>query len=85
MIFTAVETQSLNAIVAGFSFAAAIAWMDVVRWVIGNLIKLNKSSGTFTLLAAILTTILAVVVFMILKLFKPTLEPPQQAVYAVTR
>jgi energy-converting hydrogenase Eha subunit H len=26
------ETQSLNAIVAGFSFAAAMSWMDLVRW-----------------------------------------------------
>ena len=28
------ETQSLNAIVAGFSFAAAMSWMDLVRWFI---------------------------------------------------
>ena len=28
------ETQSLNSIVAGFSFAAAMSWMDLVRWFI---------------------------------------------------
>jgi hypothetical protein len=26
------ESQSLNAVVAGFSFAAALSWMDLVRW-----------------------------------------------------
>jgi hypothetical protein len=26
------ETQSLNSVVAGFSFAAALSWMDLVRW-----------------------------------------------------
>jgi len=31
---TQVESQSLNAVVAGFAFASAIAWMDVVRYLI---------------------------------------------------
>ena len=40
------ETQSLNAIVAGFSFAAALSWMDLVRWIIGQLIKVPKNGGS---------------------------------------
>ena len=42
------ETQSLNAIVAGFSFAAALSWMDLVRWIIGQLIKVPKNGGSNT-------------------------------------
>ena len=80
-----VESQAICAIVAGFSFASAISWMDVVRWIIANLIKVNKSSGSFTLLAAVLTTLLAVVVFMVLKMVQPELQQPSQPMYAVTR
>ena len=79
-----VESQSLNAVVTGFSFAAAIAWMDFVRWVIGSLVKVNRTSGTFTFLGALATTILAVLVYMILKMVSPTkVKEPQQPVYAV--
>ena len=53
------ETQSLNAIVAGFSFAAALSWMDLVRWIIGQLIKVPKNGGSQYLLTAILTTLLS--------------------------
>ena len=80
-----VESQSLNAVVAGFSFASAIAWMDVVRWVIANFIKVNKSSGAFIVLAAVLTTVLAVAVYMLLSKLSPDVKQPQSAIYAVTR
>lgn len=79
------ESQSLNSIVAGFSFASAIAWMDVVRWIIANLIKVNRSSGSFILLAAVLTTILSIVVFMVLSRLSPKVQQPQSPIYAVTR
>ena len=79
------ESQSLNSIVAGFSFASAIAWMDVVRWIIANLIKVNRSSGSFILLAAVLTTILSIVVFMVLSRVSPKVQQPQSTIYAVTR
>ena len=78
------ESQSLNSIVAGFSFASAIAWMDVVRWIIANLIKLNKSSGSFTVLAAILTTALSIVVYLILSKVSPDVKEPSSTVYAIT-
>jgi hypothetical protein len=79
------ESQSLNSIVAGFSFASAIAWMDVVRWIIANLIKVNKSSGSFILLAAVLTTVLSIVVFMVLSRLSPKVQQPQSPIYAVSR
>ena len=84
MFLSTVEAQSLNAIVAGFSFASAIAWMDVVRWVIANVVKVNKSSGSFTLLAAVLTTILSVIVYMLVSRVLPSVKPTQQPMYAVT-
>ena len=64
---TMVESQSLNAVVAGFSFASAVAWMDVVRWIISQVINVNKNGGNYYFLTALLTTILAVVVFVITK------------------
>jgi len=83
-LFNTVESQSLNSVVTGFSFAAAIAWMDVVRWIIANIIKVNKSSGSFVFIAALLTTVLAAVVYMVLKFLQPTVvREPQQPIYAV--
>jgi len=83
-LLNAVESQSLNSVVTGFSFAAAIAWMDVVRWIIANVIKVNKSSGAFPLLAALATTLLAVVVFVVLKFLQPNVvKEPQQPIYAI--
>jgi hypothetical protein len=74
----------MNSVVAGFSFAAAIAWMDVVRWVIANVIRVNKTSGAFTMLAALLTTMLAVAVYIGLKFIDPVnVREPQQPVYAI--
>jgi len=39
------ETQSLNSVVAGFSFAAALSWMDLVRWTIHQVVKVQKNGG----------------------------------------
>lgn len=85
-IATLVQSQSLNAVVAGFSFASAVAWMDVVRWIIGQVINVNKNGGSFYVLSALLTTILAVLVFIIIKALAVniTVNEPQVA-YAVTR
>ena len=84
---TMVESQSLNAVVAGFSFASAVAWMDVVRWVISRVVTLKGQGGNYYLLTALATTILAVVVFFIVKMVAVNTEINQPAppVYAVTR
>lgn len=80
-----VETQSLNSIVAGFSFASAIAYMDLVRWVISQVIKVNKNGGAYYLLTALLTTLLSLVVYMVIRRFlKPDIKAPSAPVYAVS-
>jgi hypothetical protein len=81
------ETQSVNSIIAGFSFASAIAWMDVVRWAISQIVQVNKNGGQYYLLSAIFTTLLAIVVFMLAKAFIKNVEikEPSQPMYAVTR
>lgn len=84
---TMVESQSLNAVVAGFSFASAVAWMDVVRWAISKIVTLRGQGGSFYLLTALATTVLAVVVFMVVKAvaINTEINQPAPPVYAVTR
>jgi Family of unknown function (DUF5654) len=86
-IVTQLEAQSLNSIIAGFSFASAIAWMDVVRWLISQIVQVQKSGGQYYLLSALFTTLLAIVVFMIVKALVRNVEikEPSSPIYAVTR
>ena len=56
------ESQSLNAIVAGFSFAAALSWMDLVRWLVNQVVKVNKNGGMNYTLTALFTTLLSIFV-----------------------
>ncbi len=85
-VATMVESQALNAIVAGFSFASAVAWMDVIRWTITQLISLRQNGGSYYVLTALATTVLAVIVFMIIKAVAINVEINQPSqVYAVTR
>jgi hypothetical protein len=79
------ETQSLNAIVAGFSFAAAMSWMDLVRWIIQQVIRVPKNSGTQYTLTAILTTLLSIAVFMVVSGISTRVSKPAQPVFAITR
>ena len=81
------ESQSLNSIVAGFSFASAIAWMDVVRWLISQIVQVSKNGGQYYLLSALFTTLLAIIVYMAIKALATNVKisDPQQPVYAVTR
>jgi hypothetical protein len=79
------ETQSLNAIVAGFSFASAIAWMDAVRWMISQVISTPKTSGSYFFLTALATTLMSIFVYFVLSMMSKRVLPPQQPVYAVTR
>jgi hypothetical protein len=81
------ESQSLNSIVAGFSFASAIAWMDVVRWIISQVVVVSKNGGQYYVLSALFTTLLAIVVYMVIKALARNVKinEPSPAVYAVTR
>ena len=81
------EAQSLNSIVAGFSFASAVAWMDFVRYVVANVVQVNKNGAGYYALAALATTLLAIVVFMVIKAvaFNVKVKEPGQVLYAVTK
>ena len=79
------ETQSLNAIVAGFSFAAALSWNDLVRWIIQQLIRVPKNGGTQYTLTAILTTLLSIAVYMVVSGISTRVSKPAQPVFAITR
>jgi len=85
-VATQVEAQSLNAVVAGFSFAAAVAWMDAVRFMISMLVQVNKNNPNYYVISALFTTILAVVVYLVIKRIAYNVKISQPAqVYAVTR
>ena len=79
------ETQSLNAIVAGFSFAAALSWNDLVRWIIQQLIRVPKNGGTQYTLTAILTTLLSIAVYLVISRISTRVSKPAQPVFAITR
>jgi hypothetical protein len=81
------ESQSMNSVVAGFAFASAVAWMDVVRWIISQVVQVGKNGGQYYILSALFTTLLAIVVYMAIKALAVNVKinEPQQPVYAVTR
>lgn len=81
-----VRVQSLNAVSAGFGFAAALAWLDLIRWMISSLVRVKANGGSYFLMSALLTTLIAVVAVMIIMRFGgPGIVPPGKPVYAVTR
>lgn len=79
------QTQSLNAIIAGFSFAAAMSWVDVTRWVTQQLIKMPRNGGQHYLLTAIATTLLSIIVYMVISRVSKGVSKPAQPVFALTR
>lgn len=81
------ETQSLNSIVAGFSFAAAVAWMDAVRYMISQVVQVSKNGGQYYVLSAIFTTLLSILVYLTIKALVTNVQikEPGQVMYAVTR
>src|SRR5210317_1045284 len=79
------QTQTLNSIVGGFSFAAAMSWMDFIRWAITQLVRVPKNGGTQYALTAVLTSLLSVIVFMVISRINGRVKKPAQPVYAITR
>ena len=79
------ELQSINAIVAGFSFASALAWMDLIRWAISKVITSGKNNGMSLAITAVLTTIMSILVFVIVsRASRVNIDKPKQPIYAVT-
>jgi len=82
-ITSELTSQSANFVVAGFSFGAAIAWMDFVRYVIAQVVSVPKNGGSYYLLSAVFTTLLAIVVFLIMHRVLGV-QKPAQPIFAVT-
>ena len=79
------EGQALNSLVAGFSFASAIAWMDVVRVLVSMAVNSNKQGPLPLTMTALTTTLLSILVFMLVTRFSSRVKEPTAPVYAVTR
>ena len=79
------ESQSLNAVVAGFSFAAALSWMDLVRWTVNQVVKVNKNGGMNYTLTALFTTLLSILVYFGMSRVSTRVQKPNQPLFAVTR
>ncbi len=79
------ESQSLNAVVAGFSFAAALSWMDLVRWTVNQVVKVNKNGGMNYTLTALFTTLLSILVYVGMSRVSTRVQKPNQPLFAVTR
>ena len=79
------ESQSLNAVVAGFSFAAALSWMDLVRWIVNQIVKVNKNGGMNYTLTALFTTLLSILVYVGISRVSTRVQKPAQPLFAVTR
>jgi galactokinase/mevalonate kinase-like predicted kinase len=79
------ESQSLNAVVAGFSFAAALSWMDLVRWTVNQVVKVNKNGGMNYTLTALFTTLLSILVYVGISRVSTRVQKPAQPLFAVTR
>jgi hypothetical protein len=78
-------SQSLNSIVGGFSFAAAMAWMDFVRWAVTQIVNVPKNGGSQYALTAVLTSLLSIIVFMVISRINGRVQKPVQPVFALTR
>lgn len=82
-VINEVKSNSLNAVVGGFAFASAIAWLDVVRWMVSSFIEIPKTSGPYFMLSALLTTLISVIVYMIISRLVKDIRRPS-VVYGVT-
>jgi hypothetical protein len=58
------------AVTTGFFFATAIAWVDVIRWTISQLVNVSKNGGSYYILSAIFTTLLSFIVLLVLARLK---------------
>ena len=60
-------TMSLTYILLGFTLAAAIAWVDLVRNLIKTYVKVRSDASLAHFIFAVCLTIIAVVVYMVIK------------------
>ena len=82
-IVTDVRKESGVAVMAGFGFASAIAWMDFVRFALSQLVKVPKNGAMYYLLTAIITTLLAVLAVAVVPRLTGAEKKESKVVYAV--
>jgi len=85
-VIVEVESVALNSIVGASGLVAALTWLDVVRTLVARVIKVPQDTLGHSVIAALLTTLLSVIVYMIVKYTARniTVQRPGQ-VFAVTR
>jgi ABC-type amino acid transport system permease subunit len=88
LVSAAVEIESfaLNAIVGSLAFTASLSWLDFVRAMVSAVINVPRNTNSFFLITALLTTLLSVLAYMLIKFAarNVTIQKPSN-VYAVTR
>lgn len=88
LVSAAVEVESfaLNAIVGSLFFTASLSWLDFVRSLVSMLIQVPRNTNSFFLITALLTTLLAVLSYMVVKFAaRNVVIQKTQPVFAVTR
>ena len=81
-----VESFALNAIVGSLALTASLSWLDFVRAIVSMLVKVPKDTTQFFLITALLTTLLSVIVYMIIKMTaRNVVINKPNTIYAVTR
>jgi hypothetical protein len=59
--------------------------MDLVRWLVNQVVKVNKNGGMNYTLTALFTTLLSIVVYLSISRVSSRVQRPSQPLYAVTR
>jgi len=88
LVSAAVEVESfaLNAIVGSLAFTASLSWLDFVRAMVASLIQVPRNTNSFFLITALLTTLLSVLAFMLIKFTARNVTIQKtQPIFAVTR
>jgi hypothetical protein len=68
-VIKSLETQTPSFSTIGFTFAAAFAWMNFIQWAVSTVLKdkLGAPGGYSLAITALVTSILAVVITMIMQ------------------
>ena len=68
-VIKSIETQTTSFSTLGFTFAAAFAWMNFIQWTVSTVLKdkLGAPGGYSLAITALVTSLLAVVVTMIMQ------------------
>ena len=84
-IAATVEAQGVNSLLGGLSFAAALSWYGVIQAIIEKYVKQGPGFQAHVI-AALVTTLLSVIVFMLAKKFITNVEIKETSpMFAVTR